>query len=388
MALIAPPLSLYVHIPWCVKKCPYCDFNSHAREGALPIDAYIAALMADLDADLGRFGDALARREIVSVFFGGGTPSLFAPDEIARIIDGVAERLTLARRAEITLETNPGTVEHGRFDAYRRAGVTRISFGVQSFDDDKLHRLGRIHSAAEAERAIKSAQDAGCDNINLDLMYALPKQTLEGALSDVERAVTFDPAHISHYQLTLEPNTLFAAKPPPLPDMDAAWDMQEACQQRLAVAGYAQYEVSAYARDGLRCGHNLNYWTFGDYLGIGAGAHGKITDAAQNAVTRSAKVKLPRSYLERAARADAFGTFDAVATTQLPFEFMLNALRLNDGATIVDYEQRTGLSRNALTVPLASARQREWIEAGAERLQPTESGRRFLNDLIGLFLPE
>ena len=388
MSLTAPPLSLYVHIPWCVKKCPYCDFNSHAREGALPIGAYIEALMADLDADLHRFGDAVARREIVSVFFGGGTPSLFAPDDIARIIEGVAKRLALMQRAEITLETNPGTVEHGRFDEYRRAGVTRISFGVQSFEDDKLHRLGRIHSAAEAERAIKSAQDAGCDNINLDLMYALPEQTLEGAMSDVERAMTFEPAHVSHYQLTLEPNTLFATHPPPLPDMDAAWDMQEACQQRLASAGYVQYEVSAYARHGRRCAHNLNYWGFGDYLGIGAGAHGKITDAAQNTVMRSAKVKLPRSYLERAARRDAFGTFDAVAATQLPFEFMLNALRLNEGASIGEFEQRTGLARDVLVGPLASAREREWIEADPMRLQPTESGRRFLNDLIELFLPE
>ena len=388
MPLIAPPLSLYVHIPWCVKKCPYCDFNSHAREGVLPIDAYIEALMADLDADLRRFGDAVTRRELVSVFFGGGTPSLVSPDEIARIIDGVAQRLALAERAEITLETNPGTVEHGRFDEYRRAGVTRISFGVQSFDDDKLRRLGRIHSAAEAERAIKSAQDAGCDNINLDLMYALPEQTLEGALSDVERAMTFEPAHVSHYQLTLEPNTLFAAKPPPLPDIDAAWDMQEACQQRLAAGGFAQYEVSAYARNGRRCAHNLNYWAFGDYLGIGAGAHGKITDAARNTITRTAKVKLPRSYLERSARADAFGTFDAVATTQLPFEFMLNALRLNEGATIGEFEQRTGISRDALAGPLASARERAWIEADPARLQPTENGHRFLNDLIELFLPE
>ncbi len=232
--------------------------------------------------------------------------------------------------SEITMETNPGTVEHGRFDEYLRAGVTRISFGVQSFDDEKLRRLGRIHSAGEAERAIKTAQDAGYDNINLDLMYALPEQTLAGALADVERAIAFAPAHVSHYQLTLEPNTLFAAKPPPLPDIDAAWDMQEACQRKLADAGYAQYEVSAYARDGRRCAHNLNYWTFGDYLGIGAGAHGKIS-GRDGDVVRSTKVKLPRGYLDRAARREAFGTFDAVATGQLPFEFMLNALRLNDG---------------------------------------------------------
>src|SRR3954468_6916739 len=362
MALLAPPLSLYVHIPWCVKKCPYCDFNSHAREGALPVDAYVDAVLADLDRDLERFGEELAGREVVSVFFGGGTPSLFAPDAIARLIGGAAERLAFVDGAEITMETNPGTVEHGRFDEYLRAGVTRISFGVQSFDDDKLRRLGRIHSANEADRAIKTAQDAGFDNINLDLMYALPGQTLEGALADVERAIAFTPAHVSHYQLTLEPNTLFAAKPPPLPDTDAAWDMQEACQRKLDEAGYAQYEVSAYARDGRRCVHNLNYWMFGDYLGIGAGAHGKITEADRR-VVRSAKVKLPRSYLDRAARHEAFGTADAVAIEQLPFEFMLNALRLNDGVAIDVFEMRTGLSRRDIAKPVAEARERDWLDA-------------------------
>jgi oxygen-independent coproporphyrinogen-3 oxidase len=384
---LAPPLALYVHIPWCVKKCPYCDFNSHAREGALPVDAYIEAVLGDLDRDLDRFGEAVAGREAVSVFFGGGTPSLFAPDAIARLIGGAAERVPLRSGAEITMETNPGTVEHGRFDEYRRAGVTRISLGVQTFEDDKLRRLGRIHSAGEADRAIKTAQDAGFDNVNLDLMYALPEQTLEGALADIDRAIAFAPAHISHYQLTLEPNTLFAAKPPPLPDTDAAWDMQEACQRRLADAGFAQYEVSAYARDGRRCGHNLNYWTFGDYLGIGAGAHGKIS-GADGRVVRSTKLKLPRGYLDRAARREAFGTFDGVATEQLPFEFMLNELRLNEGVSIDTFENRTGLSRSDIAKPLAEARERGWLDADENALRPTESGRRFLNDLIGLFLPD
>ena len=388
MPLLAPPLSLYVHIPWCVKKCPYCDFNSHARDGALPVDAYVDALSADLDADLARFGDALTGREIVSVFFGGGTPSLFAPDAIARILDRAADRLAFRDGVEITMETNPGTVEHGRFDEYLRAGVTRISFGVQSFDDEKLLRLGRIHSASEAERAIKTAQDAGYENLNLDLMYALPEQTLAGALADIDRAIALAPAHVSHYQLTLEPNTLFAAKPPPLPDVDAAWDMQEACQQRLAAAGYAQYEVSAYAKDARRCAHNLNYWEFGDYLGIGAGAHGKISDTGSDAISRSAKVKLPRSYLDRAARGDAFGSVDAVVIEQRPFEFMLNALRLNDGVSMRDFEERTGLSRNVIDGPLAEARERDWLEADDAALRPTESGRRFLNDLTGLFLTE
>jgi len=388
MPLTAPPLSLYVHIPWCVKKCPYCDFNSHAREGALPVEAYVDALAADLDRDLARFGEAIDGREIVSVFFGGGTPSLFAPDAIARILDNASTRLRFRDRIEITMETNPGTVEHGRFDGYLRAGVTRISFGVQSFDDDKLRRLGRIHSAAEAERAIKTAQDAGYDNINLDLMYALPEQTLAGALADVERAIALSPTHISHYQLTLEPNTLFAAKPPPLPDIDAAWDMQEACQLQLATAGKTQYEVSAYAENGRRCAHNINYWAFGDYLGIGAGAHGKISDASNDTVMRTAKVKLPRSYLDRAARGEAFGTIDPVAATQLPFEFMLNALRLNDGVPLIEFERRTGLKRDALTKPIAEARSKGWLDEDAAQLRPTESGRRFLNDLIELFLPE
>ena len=388
MVLTAPPLSLYIHIPWCVRKCPYCDFNSHAHDGALPVDDYVAALLADLDADLVQFDEALAGRALASVFFGGGTPSLFGPDAIARILDGVAARMGLVDGIEITMETNPGTVEHGRFDGYLRAGVNRISFGVQSFDDDKLRRLGRIHSAAEAERAIRDAQDAGYVNINLDLMYALPLQTPDGALADLERAIALAPTHISHYQLTLEPNTLFASRPPPLPDEDSAWDMQEAGQRALADAGYAQYEVSAYARDGQRCAHNLNYWRFGDYLGIGAGAHGKLSDATAGTITRTTKVMLPRGYLERATRGTAFGKREAVAREQLPFEFMLNALRLDEGVGIRVFEERTGLDRSSIANPLGAARARGWLAADPERLHPTETGRRFLNDLIGSFLPE
>lgn len=386
--MIAPPLSLYIHIPWCVKKCPYCDFNSHARNGALPVDAYIDALLADLARDLAVHAEAIGARPLHSVFFGGGTPSLFAPGAIARILDGIAARIALPRETEITLETNPGTVEHGRFDEYLRAGVNRISFGVQSFDDDKLRRLGRIHSSGDAERAVKQARDAGIGNINLDLMYALPQQSLEGALADVERALQLQPTHISHYQLTLEPNTLFAAKPPPLPDEDSAWDMQEACQSRLAEDGYAQYEVSAYARDGRRCEHNLNYWRFGDYLGIGAGAHGKLGDASSGTLVRTTKVKLPRSYLERAARGEEFGNAAEVGSADRPFEFMLNALRLNDGIETDVFEQRTSLSLAAIAAPLAQARRRGWLNEDERRLQPTTDGRRFLNDLIQLFLAE
>jgi oxygen-independent coproporphyrinogen-3 oxidase len=321
------------------------------------------------------------------VFFGGGTPSLFEPGAIARILDGVATRIAIAGDVEVTLETNPGTVEHGRFDGYLAAGVNRISFGIQSFDDDKLRRLGRIHSAAEAERAVKSAQDAGYRNINLDLMYALPEQSLAGALDDIERALALDPAHVSHYQLTLEPNTLFAVKPPALPDEDSAWDMQEACQQRLAEAGYEHYEVSAYARDRLRSRHNLNYWRFGDYLGIGAGAHGKLSDPAGARIVRTTKYKVPRGYLEHAARGDGFGSSHGVARADLPFEFMMNALRLNEGVDATLFSERTGLAMDEIEAPLREARARGWLAPDPARIVPTALGRRFLNDVMAAFLP-
>ena len=388
MSLLAPPLSLYVHMPWCVKKCPYCDFNSHGlRSEPPPYDAYTDLLLADLDADLRDFGAALHGRPIVSVFFGGGTPSLFAPELIARFLDGVRERLPLVDDCEITLETNPGTVEHGRFDGYLAAGVNRISFGVQSFDDDKLRRLGRIHGAAEAEAAVKSAQDAGYANINIDLMYALPQQLLKGALADVDRAVALQPTHISHYQLTLEPNTAFAANPPPLPDDDHAWAMQEACEQRLAAAGYGQYEISAYAQPGRRCVHNLNYWRFGDYLGIGAGAHGKWSDAASGQVHRRWKSRLPRAYLEAGAGPARIGGDSLVSAAELPFEYMLNALRLVDGVPLTDFTERTGLPVERIATALAAARQRGWLgDDDPQKLHTTALGQRFLNDVIASFL--
>ncbi|MGH8232784.1 MAG: radical SAM family heme chaperone HemW [Rhodanobacteraceae bacterium] len=392
------PLSLYIHIPWCVRKCPYCDFNSHGLRGELPVREYVAALLADLDADHADFGDALVGREIVSVFFGGGTPSLFPPDAIKAVLDGASTRIPFTRDCEITLETNPGTVEHGRFDGYLEAGVNRISFGVQSFDDEKLRALGRIHSADEAERAVKLAQDAGYTNINLDLMYALPKQTLEGALADLEGAIALQPTHISHYQLTLEPGTPFAKRPPPLPDDDAAWDMQEACQAHLAESGYTQYEVSAYAQPGWRCTHNLNYWQFGDYLGIGAGAHAKISghrlrrhdQGKTNALTvkRRDKVRSPRAYLESATLKHRTRGDITIATEQLPFEFMLNALRLNDGVARDDFGVRTGLPLDVIDAPLRNARARGWLIDDPARLQATPFGRRFLNDVIESFLPE
>lgn len=387
MSLLAPPLSLYVHMPWCVKKCPYCDFNSHGlRSEPPPYAAYIDHLLADLDADLADFGTALSGRPVLSIFFGGGTPSLFAPELIDRFLDGVRARLTLASDAEITLETNPGTVEHGRFDGYLAAGVNRLSFGIQSFDDDKLKRLGRIHSAREAEDAVKSAQDAGYANINLDLMYALPQQPLDGALYDVERAVALQPTHISHYQLTLEPNTAFAANPPPLPDDDHAWAMQEHCEARLAAAGYGQYEISAYAQPDRRCVHNLNYWRFGDYLGIGAGAHGKLTDAANGTVHRRWKTRHPRAYLDAASGPGRIGGDNVVTADELPFEYMLNALRLADGVPMSDFSERTGLSIERIATGLANARQRGWLTNETEQLRTTALGQRFLNDVISSFL--
>jgi oxygen-independent coproporphyrinogen-3 oxidase len=387
MSLVAPPLSLYVHMPWCVKKCPYCDFNSHGlRSEPPPYADYIDHLLADLDADRADFAAALEGRAVISVFFGGGTPSLFAPELIARLLDGVRERLPLADDAEVTLETNPGTVEHGRFDGYLAAGVNRISFGVQSFDDDKLKRLGRIHSAGEAEVAVKSAQDAGYANINLDLMYALPKQELDGALADVERAIALGPTHISHYQLTLEPNTVFAANPPPLPDDDHAWAMQEACETRLAEAGYGQYEISAYAQPGRRCAHNLNYWRFGDYLGIGAGAHGKLSDAGSNQIHRRWKTRGPRAYMGEPGGAGRIGGDQVVAPAELPFEYMLNALRLIDGVPMADFPARTGLVPETIAAALAAARDRGWLHGDAQRLQTTALGQRFLNDVIASFL--
>jgi oxygen-independent coproporphyrinogen-3 oxidase len=384
MIIVPPPLSLYVHMPWCVRKCPYCDFNSHGVRGTPAYAEYVDVLLADLDADLRDFGEAIGKRPIETVFFGGGTPSLFAPELVGRFLDGARQRLAFANHAEVTLETNPGTVEHGRFDGYLAAGVNRISFGVQSFDNDKLHRLGRIHSAHEAEDAVRQARDAGIDNINIDLMYALPEQTLEGALDDVQRAMALAPTHISHYQLTLEPNTAFAANPPPLPDDDAAWAIQEACEASLAAGGYGQYEVSAYAAPGRRCAHNLNYWRFGDYLGIGAGAHGKITDAV--GVHRRWKTRLPAAYLASSGQPGRIGGDNLVVGDDLPFEYMLNALRLIDGVPAADFAERTGLAAAAIAPARATCIARGWLVDDPALLRTTPLGQRFLNDVIEAFM--
>ncbi|MFC0676986.1 radical SAM family heme chaperone HemW [Lysobacter korlensis] len=383
--LTPPPLSLYVHIPWCVRKCPYCDFNSHEQRGELPFAQYVDALLADLDFDL----PLVWGRTVHTVFFGGGTPSLMPPEQIERFLQGASSRLRFAPGCEITMEANPGTAEYGRFEGYRSAGVNRLSFGIQSFDDGCLQRLGRIHDSGEAEAAVRLAQDAGFDNINLDLMYALPQQTLSMAEHDLERAFALQPTHISHYQLTLEPNTVFAARPPVgIPDEDAGWDMQERCQQLLARAGYGQYEVSAYARPGRRCAHNLNYWRYGDYLGIGAGAHGKLTLGHEQTILRRWKLKHPARYLAAAGTPDAIGGDDRIEPARRPFEFMLNALRLVDGFALDDFIYGTGLPVAAIEPSLAIAEERGWLEREGALVRPTELGRRFTNDVVELFLSE
>ncbi|KAJ4854041.1 radical SAM family heme chaperone HemW [Xylella fastidiosa] len=382
LMLIPPPLSLYVHLPWCVRKCPYCDFNSHQAKGALPFDAYVNALLRDLEYDL----PLVWGRVVHSVFLGGGTPSLFPPEAIDRFLQIAAARLRLAPDAEITLETNPGTAEYGRFDRYLAAGINRLSFGIQSFNDAALRRLGRIHDSLQAEHAVKLAQDAGFTNINLDLMYALPEQTLLEAEHDLQRAFALAPTHLSYYQLTLEPNTVFYARPPQgIPDDDAAWEMQEHTQRLLAEAGYQHYEVSAYAREGWQCLHNLNYWRFGDYLGIGAGAHGKITSGVSQHVLRRWKCKHPYTYLDNAGTVSAIGGDEIVPTARLPFEYMLNLLRLREGFRLQDFALRTGLTVESIHAALREAVARGWLRCELEHVIPTELGLRFANDVINLF---
>jgi len=376
-------LALYVHMPWCVRKCPYCDFNSHQLKSAQPDASYIDALLRDFDTESPR----LAGRRIDTVFFGGGTPSLFSPEEFARLLTALKERIAFAEDAEITLEANPGTIERGRFAGYAQAGINRVSLGAQSFDARALNVLGRIHSADDTHRAVEELRAAKLDNFNLDLMYALPQQTPEEAHEDVRIACSLGPQHISYYQLTLEPGTVFHARPPRLPDEDAAWDMQWAGQKLLAEAGYAQYEVSAYAKEGRRCRHNLNYWLFGDYVGLGAGAHGKLSLGPPMQILRTTKPKQPRDYQDQIRQArGAVGDSAFVAPADLPFEFMLNALRLNDGFSRDGYEERTGLALQMLDEPLARAQRRGLLEECAAGWRPTELGRRFLNDLQASFL--
>lgn len=377
-----PPLALYVHIPWCVKKCPYCDFNSHRAPDAIPVDGYVEALLADLARD----APWAEGRRIDSVFLGGGTPSLFPPDAIARILTGADALVPFAADVEITLEANPGTIEHGRFDGYRAAGVNRVSFGVQSFDDGALESIGRIHGGEEARRAVGEARDGGIDDVNIDLMYALPGQSVDAALADIEAALALEPTHLSHYQLTVEPNTAFAKRPPALPDEDVVYAIEEGAGARLAAAGFERYETSAYARPGRRCRHNLAYWTFADYLGIGAGAHGKVT-RTDRTIIRTTKLKVPQNYLARSDAGGPFGSAEPVEPGQLPFEFMLNALRLVEGFDLGLFRERTGLDAETLSAPLERAAARGLIDRRGDHVSPTALGRRFLNDLITLFMP-
>ena len=374
---VLPPLALYIHIPWCVRKCPYCDFNSHERSGELPEVEYVAALFRDLEALLPQVWG----RRVHSIFIGGGTPSLFSAKSIDALLAGVRARLTVEPAAAVTLEANPGTAEAGRFRGYRDAGVTRLSLGVQSLQDAKLRALGRIHSADEARRAVDMALTA-FDNVNVDLMYGLPGQSEAEARADIEAGVALGTPHLSAYQLTIEPNTVFYSKRPVLPEHDACADMQRVVEEVLERAGFEHYETSAFARPGRRCRHNLNYWEFGDYLGIGAGAHGKLSFADR--VTRHEQMKQPREYLKSAANAES----KTVAARELPFEFMLNALRLVEGFPTRLFTARTGLAAIVIEPRLRQAEKKELLEVSADRIRPTERGRAFLNDLMELFLAQ
>jgi putative oxygen-independent coproporphyrinogen III oxidase len=385
-----PPLSLYVHFPWCVAKCPYCDFNSHSLRGDLPAETYIDALIADLDIAA---ADTSAR-VVETIFFGGGTPSLFAPDQLERLLNAVRTRLTLADNAEITLEANPGAVEHAAFTDYRAAGINRLSLGVQSLDDVKLKALGRIHSAADARSAFAQARAAGFDNINLDFMYALPEQSLAEAMTDVEQALELQPEHISHYHLTLEPNTVFYSRPPPLPGEELAAEIQSMSTELLAQAHYENYEISAWGKPGKQCRHNLNYWRYGDYLGVGAGAHAKLTKAGhvhehEHLRWREARSAHPREYLQRMQDPAGAATRSEISDADARFEFMLNRLRLREGFLPSEYEALTGLAAASLEPGLEQAYSRALLEELADgRIRPTAMGWRFLDDLQGIFLPD
>jgi putative oxygen-independent coproporphyrinogen III oxidase len=374
-----PPLSLYIHIPWCLRKCPYCDFNSHEVRDAFPEREYVAALIRDLELAL----PLVWGRRVYTVFIGGGTPSLLSGESIAEILRNVRMLLPLDLGAEITLEANPGTVEAGRFAAYREAGVNRLSMGIQSFDDGHLQALGRIHSADEAKRAIAIAQQH-FDNVNLDLMYALPEQTLEQALCDVQIALSFAPQHLSCYHLTLEPNTLFHRNPPVLPDDEVSGDMQQGIEEMLTVHGYRHYETSAFALPKHQSRHNLNYWMFGDYLGIGAGAHSKLSFADK--VIRQTRYKQPQAYMQHVAMNKPLQTEIEVDPDELGFEFMMNALRMNEGFGSVLFQERTSLSLLGVQHELAEAEKRGLLIRDHRHIRPTRLGQRFLNDLLGIFL--
>ena len=378
------PLSLYIHIPWCVKKCPYCDFNSHALSDDLPERDYIRALIADLECDL----PLIWGRKIIAIFIGGGTPSLFSPESIAHLMSELRARLNFAPDIEITLEANPGTVDKNKFAEFREIGINRLSIGVQSFNDDFLNTLNRIHGSQEAVEAAESAHYAGFDNFNLDLMYGLPNQSQDQAVEDLQTAISLSPKHISFYQLTIEPNTRFFAQAPAnLPVDDILWSMQEQGVSLLHSHGYEQYEVSAYAKEGRRCKHNLNYWQFGDYLGIGAGAHAKITNVAKQSVQRLSKTKLPKHYMATAGTPKAIASDIVLKPDDILFEFMLNALRLTQRIHLDLFRNNSGLSIALIQDILEDAKQQGLLDIRTEKIVPTVRGYRFLNDLISLFLP-
>ena len=377
-----PPLGLYIHLPWCERKCPYCDFNSYQAEARIPEQEYVDALLNDLEQDL----PLIWGRGIDSIFIGGGTPSLFSAAAIERLFSGLRALLNFAPAIEVTLESNPGSADSENYRGYRQAGINRLSIGVQSFDDEKLKILGRVHDAAQAQAAFASARAAGFDNINLDLMFALPAQTLDEARADLEQALSLQPEHISHYQLTIEPNTLFHSQPPEkLPDNDSCAEQQIECQALLADRGYRQYEVSAWCRDGHESRHNLNYWQFGDYLGIGAGAHSKITLAAENRVIRRVRQRQPRAYLAEDGRNSIVNQVE-LDEGNLCFEFMLNALRLKQGFAASLFHENTGLALNLLLPALETARDKGLLEFDGQKIRPTELGFNHLNTLQALFL--
>ncbi|MBE7366501.1 radical SAM family heme chaperone HemW [Ramlibacter pallidus] len=376
-----PPLSLYVHLPWCLRKCPYCDFNSHENQGELPEARYLDALRADLEQAL----PLVWGRQVHSIFIGGGTPSLFSPQGIERLLSDIRARLKLAADCEVTLEANPGTFEKDRFRAFRSAGVTRLSVGVQSFDDANLKALGRVHDGAQAIAAVTEAATA-FETFNLDLMYALPGQTLDQLEADVTQALALAPPHLSIYHLTIEPNTYFAKFPPVTPPDDLAYAMLDRITEMTAATGLERYEVSAYAKPGHRCWHNWNYWQFGDYLGIGAGAHGKLS--FPHRIVRQVRFREPRLYMENALAGNAVAQDDEVARGDLPFEFMLNALRLKDGFLLQDFVERTGLPLSAIAKPLEQAQAKGLVERDLARVKPTERGFDFLSDLQALFLAD
>lgn len=371
-----------MHIPWCIRKCPYCDFNSHSVRASLPEDEYLKALIQDLEQGLPRIWG----RVIDSIFIGGGTPSLFSAEGLDRLLSGLRARLNIQPDAEITLEANPGAAEQSKFNEFRALGINRISVGVQSFDDGFLTKLGRVHGGNEAIKAVEAAHYAGFKELNIDLMFALPGQRINQVLDDVNTAIDMEPSHISFYQLTVEPNTLFAVKPPNLPSHDDSGSMQVSGQAQLDARGYRQYEVSAYARHGSRCRHNLNYWRFGDYLGIGAGAHGKITDMNSQTISRLAKVTQPKEYMAVAGSVSGIATEKLLDDADLGIEFMMNALRMISGFEKQLFEERTGIPIANLQAPLQRAQQLGLLQVTDKHVTPTKKGRQFLNDLLGLFI--